>query len=161
MSGFELMTVRENDIGMMSRIHALSFDDVWSGAMIRRILAMPGTFGIVARSGRQWSIAGFALVRIAADECEILSLAVGPEHRGAGVGALLLDGAIQQAISGGAAKLFLEVAEDNDVARGLYDSRGLVPVGRRPDYYARKDGTSAAAVTMSCSLRTEAVGAPV
>ena len=154
MNGYELAIVQENDIGMISRIHTVSFDDAWSGAMIRRILAMPGTFGIVARQSRRWSIAGFALGRITADECEILSIAVAPDHRGAHVGAMLLDGAMHQAAHGGARKLFLEVAEDNDIARTLYDSRGFVPVGRRPDYYARNDGTSAAAVTMSCGLET-------
>jgi len=148
-SGYELAIVQENDIAMMSRIHTESFDDAWSGAMIRRILAMPGTFGIVARQSRRWSITGFALGRIAANECELLSLAVAPDHRGARIGALLLDGAMRQAVQAGAETLFLEVAEDNDVARTLYDSRGFVAVGRRPDYYNRNDGTSAAAVTMS------------
>lgn len=160
MSDYELSTVQDSDIGMMSRIHTLSFDDAWTGVMIRRILTMPGTFGIVARQGRQWTVAGFALLRLAADECEVLSLAVAPEQRGAGVGGLLFDAAIDQASAAGAAKLFLEVAEDNDVARNLYSSRGLVPVGRRPDYYLRKDGTKAAAVTMSCGLAAEAIRTP-
>lgn len=148
MSGYDLAPVQDNDLGMMARIHALSFDDAWSAAMMRRILAMPGSFGIVARRNRQWSVVGFALVRVAADECELLSLAVAPEQRGNGVGAMLLEGAIGEAAALGAVKLFLEVAEDNPVARGLYEGYGFVPVGRRPDYYARKDGTSAAAVTM-------------
>ena len=155
MNEYEVGTVQENDIGMISRIHSISFDDAWSGAMIRRILAMPGTFGSVARQSRRWAIAGFALGRIAANECEILSLAVAPDHRGARVGAMLLDGAMHHATTVGAEKLFLEVAEDNDVARMLYDSRGFVPVGRRPDYYSRNDGTSAAAVTMSRGLETD------
>lgn len=161
MSDYELSTVQDADIGMMSRIHTLSFDDAWTGVMIRRILTMPGTFGIVARHGRQWTVAGFALLRLAADECEVLSLAVAPESRGAGVGGLIFDAAMERASQAGAAKLFLEVAEDNDIARNLYAGRGLVPVGRRPDYYLRKDGTKAAAVTMSCRLKSEAIHAPV
>lgn len=160
MTGYELSRVEETDIGAMARIHALSFDDVWTGAMIRRILAMPGAFGIVARDERQWTVAGFALLRQAADECEVLSLAVSPALRGDGVGGFLLDGAMEQASIAGAAKLFLEVAEDNDVARKLYSGRGLIPVGRRPDYYTRKDGTTAAAVTMSCELEVQAVRTP-
>jgi [ribosomal protein S18]-alanine N-acetyltransferase len=160
MTDYDLAPVQDADIGMMSRIHTLSFDDAWTGAMIRRILTMPGAFGIVARHGRQWSVSGFALLRLAADECEVLSLAVAPDRRGSGVGALLFDGAIAQASAAGAEKLFLEVAEDNDVARRLYTSRGLVPVGRRPGYYHRKDGTTAAAVTMSCRLEAEAIRAP-
>lgn len=160
MTGYELSVVEETDIGAMARIHALSFDDAWTGAMIRRILTMPGAFGIVARQRRQWTVAGFALLRQAADECEVLSLAVSPDLRGDGVGGLLFDGAMEQASVAGATKLFLEVAEDNDVARRLYSSRGLIPVGRRPDYYTRNDGSTAAAVTMSCRLEAEAVRAP-
>lgn len=148
----ELAFVQEKDIGMMARIHAASFDEAWSGVMLRRILAMPGTVGIVARLSRQWSVAGFALLRVAADESELLSLAVAPEQRGVGVGKLLLEGAFEQARNAGASKLFLEVAEDNTVARRLYQTHGLVPVGRRPDYYRQKDGSMTAAVTMSCDL---------
>lgn len=157
MTDYELSVVEETDIGAMARIHALSFDDAWTGAMIRRILTMPGAFGIVARQRRKWTVAGFALLRQAADECEVLSLAVAPNLRGDGVGGLLFAGAMEQASVAGATKLFLEVAEDNDIARRLYSSRGLVPVGRRPDYYTRNDGSTAAAVTMSCGLETEAV----
>lgn len=157
MTDYELSVVEEIDIGAMARIHALSFDDAWTGAMIRRILAMPGAFGIVARQRRMWTVAGFALLRQAADECEVLSLAVSPNLRGDGVGGLLFAGAMEQASLAGATKLFLEVAEDNDIARRLYSSRGLVPVGRRPDYYTRNDGSTAAAVTMSCGLEAEAV----
>lgn len=160
MNEFELSMVQDADIGMMSRIHTLSFDDAWTGAMIRRILTMPGTFGIVARHRRKWTVAGFALMRLAADECEVLSLAVSPECRGAGAGGFLFDAAIERASAAGAAKLFLEVAEDNDVARNLYSGRGLVPVGRRPDYYLRKDGSKAAAVTMSRHLEVQAVRTP-
>lgn len=154
MSGYDLGLVQENDIAMMARIHAASFDDVWSAIMLRRILGMPGSFGIVARRSRQWTVAGFALVRAAADECELLSLAVAPEQRGNGVGALLLEDVIGRSIVAGARKLFLEVAEDNLVARRLYNGFEFTPIGRRPDYYARKDGTSAAAVTMACDLVT-------
>jgi len=160
MNDYELTANHENDIGMMSRIHTESFDEAWTGPMFRRILSMPGSGALVARAGRPWSIAGFTILRTAADECEILSLAVGSEHRGRGVGALLLDGAIVKARALGATKMFLEVAEDNDIARRLYDSRGLVPIGRRPGYYTKKDGTSAAAVTMSRPLE-EAFGASI
>ena len=72
MTGYELAMVEEPDIGIMARIHALSFDDAWTGAMIRRILAMPGAHGIVARHERKRTVAGFTLLRQAADECEVL-----------------------------------------------------------------------------------------
>lgn len=152
MTTHELSQVKEHDIGAMARIHAMSFDDAWSGVMLRRILAMQGTSGITARLNRQWTVSGFALLRAAADECELLSLAVAPEQRGKGIGKLLLQGTMHQARVAGARTLFLEVAEDNTVARRLYSEHGLVPVGQRPDYYRRADGSAMTAVTMSCDL---------
>ena len=76
---------------------------------------MPGTFGIVAVQSRQWSMWDRARP-YCCRRVEILSIAVAPEHRGAHVGAMLLDGASSGG-TGGVQKLFLEVAEDNDVAR--------------------------------------------
>ena len=152
MSKYNLAPVHENDLTTVARIHALSFDDAWSAAMIRRILSTPDSFGLVARRNRLWSVNGFALVRGVADECELLSLAVASDERGVGVGSLLVAGVIHQSHAAGARKLFLEVAEDNFVARKLYDGFGFVPVGRRPDYYVRADGSKASAVTMSCEL---------
>ena len=160
MRDYELTGVGENDIAAISRIHMTSFHEGWSGAIIRRVLSVPGTRGFAARCARRRIIAGFALLRIVAEECEILTLAVAPQNRGLGLGALILDGAMQEAAVAGVGKLFLEVAEDNIVARGLYESRGLMPVGHRPDYYTKKDGTKATAITMACTLENELLKYP-
>lgn len=154
MTGYSLVPVGETGIGEMARIHSLSFDDAWSDATFRRILATRGTCGIAARRG--WAVSGFALLRFAANECELLTIAVAPEHRGAGVGTLLLRAALGQARERGARKFFLEVADDNHIARRLYRSQGLRPVGRRRAYYSRADGTFADALTMLCDLGDQA-----
>ena len=155
MKEFELTGVCQQDIGEVSRIHLISFAEGWSGGMIERILSTTDTYGLVARDRRTWCIAGFVLLRITVDECEILSLAVAPKLRGKGVGGLTLDGAIRKAMELGSRSLFLEVAEDNHIAMGLYLSREFISVGRRPGYYSNKDGTRTAAVTMSRTLRNK------
>ncbi len=155
MKKFELAEVCQQDIGELSRIHLISFNEGWSGRMFERILLTTDNYGLVARDLRTWSIAGFVMLRIAADECEILSLAVAPEFRGEGVGGFILDGAMRKATALGSSSVFLEVAEDNHIAVGLYRSRDLVSVGRRPGYYLNKDGTRTAAVTMSRTLRNK------
>lgn len=156
MTGHSLVPVGETDVGEMARIHSLSFDDAWSGATFRRILATRGTCGIAARHDRRWTVSGFALLRLAAEECELLTIAVAPERRGAGVGTLLLRAALGQARERGARKFFLEVADDNHIARRLYRSHGLRPVGRRRAYYGRADGASADALTMLRDLGDQA-----
>jgi ribosomal-protein-alanine N-acetyltransferase len=58
-----------------------------------------------------------------------------------GLGRLLLQELEQAAADRGAARLFLEVAEDNSPARALYESAGFAETGRRRGYYAR-DGAA-------------------
>lgn len=100
------------------------------------MLTMPGAFGWIAGANRP---VGLILCRIAADEAEVVTIGVLPPERGKGHAARLLDTALAQAGSAGAASMFLEVAEANAPARHLYESRGFVPVGRRADYYGGGD----------------------
>jgi ribosomal-protein-alanine N-acetyltransferase len=127
--------------------------------MIRRILSMPGAFGLASVTAARKTLVGFALGRVVVDECELLSIAVAPAWRGRGIGAQLLDAAISWASACDAKKLFLEVAEGNASALRLYQRRGLVQVGRRPDYYELKSGALVDALTMRCDLVASARGA--
>ena len=145
-------TLRNADIDVVARLHARCFYDSWDSKMIRQVLDMPGAFGFVARRAGYGSIIGFALARIAVDECELLSLGVAAEHRAQGIGARLLAKTIERAEEERARWFFLEVAEDNGPAIKLYRGRGLVEVGRRPDYYENADGSRTSAYTMRCAL---------
>ena len=100
---------------------------------------------------------GFALCRVVADECELLSLAVAKSARGRGIGGGLVDVVIDQLRRMQAedtliTKLFLEVAEDNIEAQRLYKKRGFGPIGRRPGYYHRDNGPAMAALTFAANL---------
>ena len=78
---------------------------------------------------------GLILARVAADEAEILTLAVTPQARGRGLGRRLLQTALDHARTQGAASMFLEVSPANAPALALYARAGFAPVGRRPRYY--------------------------
>ena len=95
---------------------------------------------------------GFVLSRLAADEAEILTIAVEGASRGRGVGRALLDEALRQASNAGAKAMFLEVGKDNAPALALYERFGFVKVGERAGYYRRNDGTRASAVIMRKAL---------
>lgn len=145
-----LYPLRRDDLVDVARIHATCFDDPWEERMLGRVLSMPGAFGLAAR--RQDRLVGFALGRVAADECELLSLGVASEFRREGIGATILDAAMEWASLAGARSFFLEVAENNQSALRLYAGRSMVMVGRRPRYYTLKHGGYAAAYTMRCGL---------
>ncbi len=92
-------------------------------------------FGLIDDQG------GFILARVAADEAEILTIAVSPELRGQGLGGALLEAAMAEAARRGAAAMFLEVSADNHGAQRLYERHGFGQVGLRQRYYA--DGSDA------------------
>lgn len=95
--------------------------------------------------------AGFTLTRYVRGEEELLLIGVRPNHRGRGLGQLLMKYFERDARSRGAAHLFLEMRINNP-AEKLYRSCGYRPVGTRKDYYRLKDGTCLDAVTFSLEL---------
>lgn len=89
-------------------------------------------------------ILGFSLTRVVADEAELLSIAVDEKHRGKGIALAMLEETLVQTKKLGAAKIFLEVAVDNDSAIGLYKKAGFKIIGKRPAYYSRGGGDTSA-----------------
>ncbi len=152
MTDVAISTLALGDADIVALIHASCFDEAWDAATIRKVLAMPGAFGFAARADPAGDIVGFALARIVANECELLSLGVAPNRRGRGIGGGLLDASVVRACAFNAARFYLEVAEDNVDALRLYEARGLEPVGRQPEYYRLENGQRTAALTMRCDL---------
>jgi ribosomal-protein-alanine N-acetyltransferase len=92
---------------------------------------------------------GYAVCWTIEDQAELGNLAVLPEERGRGIGALLVDASLDRVRERGANVCFLEVRVSNAPARLLYERAGFFAIGRRRDYYAkpRED-----AIVMRCDL---------
>jgi [ribosomal protein S18]-alanine N-acetyltransferase len=131
------------DIEAMADIHARSFARPWNAADIHRLLDGRGVAALVARpeGAGNGPPAGFVILREAADEGEIITIATEPASRRSGVGRALMHGAIRHLQGDRIARLFLEVSEDNAPALSLYRQLGFRRVGIRKGYYAseRKD----------------------
>lgn len=127
----------------LSVLHEQAFDRGWTAPDIAAILDNPATFALTIQ---REAIAGFIIVSVAADDAEILTLAIAPEDRRAGFGTVLVAAAAGVAQARGANAMHLEVAEDNAAARALYAKLGFVEIGRRPRYYARASGAADALV---------------
>jgi [ribosomal protein S18]-alanine N-acetyltransferase len=136
-----------------ARLHAADFAHPWSAHEIAALLARPTTLSAAAVDPASGELRGFALSRQAADEAEILTIAVELTSRGKGVGRALLAETLRQAANAGARAMFLEVDENNAPALALYRRFGFVKVGERVGYYSRKDGSRATAVTMRKALK--------
>ncbi len=120
---------------LISALHGQCFDEPWGADTVGGILAMPGVIGFVACTDDEPD--GFLLARLAADECEILSLGVVPARRRTGHGGRLVAAVLDKASGAGAHALYLEVAETNGPARALYEKYGFVVAGKRKEYYRK------------------------
>ncbi|MDX2263593.1 MAG: GNAT family N-acetyltransferase [Hyphomicrobiales bacterium] len=139
---FDLRSAGDADGAELARLHAACFDQPWSGADFAALLRS-GAFGFLACVGEA---AGFALMRTAGGEAEILSIGVAPRFRRSGLGAALMRRCLDAAAYAGAEAMFLDVAEGNHAALGLYTGLGFRIVTRRADYYSGAGGSHAALV---------------
>ena len=94
---------------------------------------------------------GFVLTRHAADEEELLLIAVSPEHRGQGFGRELVEHLCLRARERGVTRIFLEMRQGNP-AEQLYRSAGFEPIGKRPKYYRLATGGTLDAITFGRTL---------
>ncbi|QAY94986.1 ribosomal-protein-alanine acetyltransferase [Methylovirgula ligni] len=143
-----------------ARIHAQSFPHPWSAEEFEALLAgrdviahwaNPGaSLGSFWQPGR--TPVGFILSRRAADQAEILTLAVTPKARQKGVGAALLTTHLPTLAAAGVKSLFLEVEAGNTAAIRLYQNFGFRQVGERKAYYRTAGGSPATALVLRRDL---------
>jgi len=160
----EVRTSGPLELTLLAALHAACFADgaggaVWSAGDIAEVLSIPGSFARIAtatpkeespdRAAPAAQPVGLLLARVVGQDCEILSLGVAPPWRRRGVARRLLRALAAELPGLGARQVFLEVAEDNAAARGLYRAEGFARIGRRPDYYRRAGRPPAAALVFS------------
>lgn len=138
------------DAAAFSALHAASFRRGWGDGEMERLLTDPAVVAHRASIGRR--LVGFILSRRAADEAEVLSVAVDPRARGRGLAGRLLDLHLRRLAGMGVATVFLEVDEANMAARRLYARAGFEPVGSRRGYYPREGGAASAALVLRRDL---------
>lgn len=151
-----LRRARADDAEALAVIHREGgFAIAWEKSEFEQLLADKAVIADVigpSRGGR--SSFGFIMSRRAADEAEILTIAVRRRYRRSGFGRKLLQHHMAQLAAFGVETLFLEVEDGNRPARILYEKRGFSEVGRRNAYYKKPDGTAAAAIVMRRGLGT-------
>src|SRR3954470_4309712 len=121
------------DATRLAQLHGASFHRGWGEGEFASMLSERNTLVHRLRLGR--SVIGFAVSRMAADEAEILSIAVDATYRGRGLSRDLLLTHLGHLAGHGVRKIFLEVEENNQPARRLYERMGFAVVGRRERYY--------------------------
>jgi [ribosomal protein S18]-alanine N-acetyltransferase len=153
------ITVRRAEVAdcdTLSEIHSAAFRRGWSGAEFEALLVQPGVYALLAQYRNAFgtrTAAGFVLYRVAADEAEILSIAVIPQCRRRGIARRLLEDALRQLYREGVRNTHLEVEDTNASALGLYRGMEFRESGKRPGYYVQGRETPGGALVMLRQLR--------
>lgn len=149
--GLHIEPAETADAETCAHLHAQGFYRGWPREDFAAYIAGRDTPVYVACDAKR-KIAGFAMIRIAADEAELITIAVDPRWRKKGVGVALLRAVFSDLLMSPATKLFLEVAEDNVAATRLYRKLGFEKISERTGYYPRDNGLPATAIVMSRDL---------
>lgn len=129
---------------LLAAMHAEAFEEGWTASAFEDLLRTPGAMAAIARDGKE--PAAFIVLRRAADEAEIISIATRPQTQRRGVASRLLADALAALVQQGVRTVFLEVAASNVAALTLYQALGFAEAGRRKGYYRRRQGAEDAIV---------------
>jgi [ribosomal protein S18]-alanine N-acetyltransferase len=138
------------DARRLAQLHGESFHRGWGEGEFEQMLSERNTLVHRLKVGRK--LVGFAVSRMAADEAEILSIAVAAGYRGRGLSRNLLLTHLGHLAGHGVRKVFLEVEENNQPARRLYERAGFSVAGRRERYYQQPGGEQLNALLMRRDL---------
>ncbi len=146
----EIRRMEIDDIECIASMDADIFPDPWTETGLFTYLIRNDTVFLVAEEGGK--VAGYAGAQAAADEADIITVAVEEKMRGRGMGNLLLGELVKEVSALGSENVYLEVRASNGPARALYSKFGFTECGVRKNYYSdpKED-----AVTMKYNIKTE------
>jgi ribosomal-protein-alanine N-acetyltransferase len=145
-----LIPVSVCDSELLAEMHGNCFDDSWNAESFRSMLSQKFFFGFIYKKEYPQ---GFLLGKMICDEIEIVTFCVLPKFRNLGVGKALLHEVDTYALVYSAHQIFLEVSEDNAIAKKTYEDFDYKVISRRAGYYKTKDRSEDAIVMRkSCQL---------
>ena len=133
-----ILCATKDDTEVIARMEEENFTDNWSKNSVDAYIKKE----CVATLKFRETLIGYSIFMMAADEGEILRIAVDKKYRRAGLGKKLLSEVICQMKKNGCAEIFLEVRSSNVSAIALYKSIGFEEIGIRKGYY-RDNGEDA------------------
>jgi len=133
-----MITIIPTALGHAEAIYAIemeSFADPWSVSAIEYEISQKHSICLVAIT-ESGTVAGHVSMRHIINEGHISNIAVLKDYRRQGIGALLLEALIKEAVTCKMIGLTLEVRVSNQAALSLYEKYGFVIEGHRKNYYS-------------------------
>jgi ribosomal-protein-alanine N-acetyltransferase len=138
-NGLQLATIHETDLEPILAIEQNSFQWPWGRISFEGELNSRNACSYVVKSAEGdtcGQVMAYAFLRLAADELQILKIAVRPAWRGQGIATWLLERCFTISAGQGAKSAHLEVRPSNIPAVEFYQKLGFQVIGRQPEYYA-------------------------
>lgn len=132
---FQIRSLKQDDLPRILQIEQASFSVPWRQSTFEGLLRRSDTDLLGAERGGE--LIGYAVSWTVVDQAELGNIAVAPEARGDGAGAVLLNAMMQRLAARGARECFLEVRVSNQTAQRLYTRHGFEVIGERPRYYTQ------------------------
>lgn len=142
-SGVSIERMTEHDLLEVVEIEENSGLSRWGwAAYYAELQGNNGNLMLVARVAhtkqqqRSYSLAGYIVARMGAEELHINNVAVRELYRRQGIAQTLLEMILAEGIRAGAGRAFLELRAGNDAALALYEKCGFQVTARRQKYYS-------------------------
>lgn len=119
----------------VAELEKMCFSTPWSETSVAAELKNPLSLWLCAMDGE--AVAGYIGSQMVPPEADMLNLAVSPDYRRQGIGALLTAALAEQLGQRDITSLTLEVRLSNLPAQRLYEKLGFQIVGKRPRYYEK------------------------
>ena len=134
------------DAGALAALYAEALPPGWPANELANACSDPSRAVLKATEGAH--LHGIIILQFAADEAEILAIAVAKHRRRLGYAASLIRRGISACQDRIMSCIYLEVAESNIPARGLYEKFGFLVIGGRENYYRSSSSAFETALIM-------------
>lgn len=139
MNGSIIKNCKVSDIKSVLKIEKKSSFSHWTNEMLlNEINNKFSRFKLICSADNN-AVMGYVIYRIVADEAEILNIVVDSLFQGNHLGKKLLEYALDDMKALNVKKIFLEVAESNNIAQNFYTNLNFKQYGTRKNYYNGKN----------------------
>jgi ribosomal-protein-alanine N-acetyltransferase len=140
-----------SDAAVLAELQAQALPPGWAASDIAVFCGDSSRLVLKAMDGAV--LLGLAILQFAADEAEILSVAVAQQARRRGAGSAIMEKAISICKERLISCIYLEAAESNGPALRLYEKFGFFTFTRRRNYYLSASPAPESALIMRLDIK--------
>ena len=128
--------MNETNVEGIAELEQENFSDGWSLKSLKEEINNPDACYYAVRDDENNMVVAAAGMIISIDTADIMNVSVKEEYRRKGLALNLLEALFEEGKKRGVKDFTLEVRENNHAARKLYEKKGFVFEGIRPNFYS-------------------------